>query len=109
MANESKRFKIEQIDRYEEQILKEEKTITEKTHELGFTAASMVFSISTTASGIYNDTLYLVVLFIGLLNAGISAHSLKYLIASISRKTALQAKLEELKMEENNESRDKVR
>lgn len=109
MTNENKKFRIKQIDRYEEQISEEERNATKQTFLFGLSSAAMVSCLSTQGYLDPNTTIHFIELFLGLLNAGISAHSLKYLIASISRKTALQAKLEELKIEENNESRDKVR
>lgn len=109
MTNENKRFRIEQIDRYEEQISQEEKNTTRKTFLLGLTTAAMVGSISESASLDPHTINHFLGLFLGLINAGTSVYYLKNLIESINRKTALQTKLEELKMKENNETGDKER
>lgn len=109
MTNENKKFRIEQIDRYEEQISEEERNATKQTFLFGLSSAAMVSCLSTQGYLDPNTTIHFIELFLGLLNAGMGAHSLKSLIVSISRKTALQEKLEELKMEESNENEGKKR
>ena len=101
MTNENKKFRVEQIDRYEEQISEEKRNATKQTFLFGLSSAAMVSCLSTQGYLDPNTTIHFISLFLGVINAGISAHSLKSLIESISRKTALQVKLEELKMEES--------
>lgn len=110
MTNEQRRFRIEKIDSYEQQISQEKKIAAKKTFLFGLAAAGMACAFSgVMISSNIEATESLVNLCIGLLNAGYSAYNLKGLIEAINRKTMLQGKVEdvnfELNMPENNESR----
>lgn len=109
MTNELKRFKLEKIDNYKQQISQEERIAAHKTFTFGLAAAGMACAFSEISNSNTNEVLRLIDLCFGLLSTGVSAYSLKRIIESISRKTMLQGKVEdinfELNMVENDESR----
>lgn len=109
MTNEQKRFKIQKIESYKKQISEENKESTKKTFLFGFAAAAALCTFTAAAHSNTNDALGLVNMSLGLVNTGLSAYHLKGLIESISKKTNLQSKVEdinnELEMPENEESR----
>lgn len=109
MTNEQKRFKIQKIESYEEQISQENKESIKKTFLFGFVAAGAFCAFSGVANANTNSALQLIEIFLGLTNTGLGAYYLKGLIESISRKTNLQSKIEdinsELEMPKNEESR----
>ncbi len=109
MTNEQKRFKIQKIESYEKQISEENKKSIEKTFLFGLAAAAALCTFTSAAHATTNNALGLVCMSFGLANTGLSAYHLKGLIESISKKTNLQSKVEdinnELEMPENEESR----
>ena len=106
MTNEQKRFKIQKIESYEKQISEENKEATKKTFLFGLAAAATLCFFAATAHDNINNALNMP---FGLVSTGLSVYHLKGLIESISKKTNLQSKIEninsELEMPENEESR----
>ena len=109
MTNEQKRFKIQKIESYEKQISEENKEATKKTFLFGLAAAAALCFFAATAHENIDNALRLVNMPFGLVSTGLSVYHLKGLIESISKKTNLQSKVEdinsELEMPENEESR----
>lgn len=115
MTDEQKRFKIQKIEHYNEQISQENKETIKNTFSLGLAVAGTVCFFKTIPNVNYNEAFQLICLSLGLANIGYSAYSLKNLMESISRKTNLQSKAddinseleisEELEMSEGKESR----
>ena len=109
MTNEQKRFKIQKIESYEKQISEENKESVRKTFLFGLAAAAALCTFTAAAHANTDNPLQLVNISFGLANTGLGAYHLKGLIESISRKTNLQSKVEdinsELEMPENEESR----
>ncbi len=109
MTDEQKRFKIQKKESYEEQISQENKRSTQKTFLFGLAAAAALCNFTAVANAKVDNVLQLVNFFLGLTNTGLGAYQLKGLIESISRKTNLQSKVEdinsELEMHENEESK----
>ncbi len=109
MTNEQKRFKIQKKESYEKQISEENKEITKKTFLFGLAAAAALCTFTAVAHAATNNTLGLANMYFGLVNTGLGAYQLKGLIESISKKTNLQSKVEdinnELEMPKNEESR----
>ena len=108
MTDEQKRFKIQKIESYEEQISQENKEAILKTFLLGLVAAGTLH-VFTTAANANSDIDKILLHSAGLLETYSCAYVLKGLIESIIRKTNLQNKIEdinsELEMPENKESR----
>ena len=105
MTEEEKRFKIQKIESYEKEISKENKESINKTFLFGLSAAAAfcAFYVDTITETSYNSQL----IFLGLADAGFSAYHLIGLIESISRKTNLQSKIENINSElERLESRE---
>lgn len=109
MTEEQKKFKILKRTSYEEQISQENKESTKKTFLFGLFAAAALCAFSTAACANVDRTLGFINIFLGSVNTGLGAYNLKGLIESISKKTKLQMKVEdinsELEMPENEESR----
>ena len=108
MTNEQKRFKIQKIESYEEQISQENKKSTQKTFLFGLAAAAALCTFTVAANANTDNASQLMNVSIGLASTGLGAYHLKGLIESINRKTNLQSKVEdinsELEMPENEES-----
>ena len=106
MTDEQKRFKIQKIESYKEQISQEDKELTKKTFLLGFTAVAAV-CVFVAAPYVTDDTLRFTDIFMGVANISFIPVHLKRLIESISKKTNLQSKIDdinnELEMSENEE------
>ena len=113
MTNEQKRFKIRKIESYEKQISQENKNSTEQTYLLGLAAAAALCTFSAAANANTNVVVRIIDILLGSANTVCSAYQLKLLIESISRKTNLQSKVEdiksELEMSKNEESRVRKR
>lgn len=109
MTNEQKRFKIQKIESYKEQISEENKESTKKTFLFGLAAAAALCTFTAAANASTDTASQVINASWGVLNTSLSAYQLKGLIESISRKTNLQSKVEdicsELEMPENEESR----
>ena len=109
MVEEQKKFKILKRTSYEEQISQESKEATKNTFLFGLAAAAALCFFTVTAHENTDNALRLMHMSFGLLSTGLSVYHLKGLIESISKKTNLQSKVEdinsELEMLENEESR----
>ena len=106
MTDKQKRFKIQKIESYKEQISQEGKELTKKTFLLGFTAVAAV-CVFVAASYTTDNTSRFTDIFMGIANTSLIPFHLKGLIESISKKTNLQSKIDdinnELEMPENEE------
>ena len=108
MTDEQKRFKIQKIYNYEEQVSYENKESIKKTFLLGIVAVAVwltlafLFSVTNSINKIVSD-------FVAIAGPGFGVYYLKGLIESICRKTNLESKIEdlrsELQMPESQESR----
>lgn len=107
MINEQKRFKIQKIESYKEQISQENKESTTKTFFFGLAAVAALCAFNADAN---TETDRFLQFYAVLANTGLGAYHLKGLIESICKKTNLQSKIEdinnELELSENEESRD---
>ena len=98
MTDEQKRFKIQKKEHYNEQISQENKEAIKNTFLLGITAVgAMVYY--TAMPNERNEIIQYIYLSLGLADMGLSAYWLKNLIESISRKTNLENKVDDIKSE----------
>lgn len=108
MTDEQKRFKIQKIEYYNEQISQENKESIKNTFLLGITAVGTICYF-TAIPNERDEIFRLIYFFTGLTEMGLSSYWLKNLIESISRKTNLENKVDdinrELEMLEGKESR----
>lgn len=108
MTDEQKRFKIQKIYNYEEQVSYENKESIKKTFLLGI-AAVAVWSTLAFPETDTNSINKIVSDFVAIAGPGFGVYYLKGLIESICRKTNLESKIEdlrsELQMPESQESR----
>ena len=98
MTEEQKRYKILKRTSYEEQISYENKIATLKTFSLGISSAASLIGLAGLVTHAYIGT-KLIDLTVGLLNTGFCAYHINGLMNSISRKTMLQGKIEEINEE----------
>ena len=98
MMEEEKRFKIKKLESYEGQIVSENKNVTQYTFWLGVSAlaATSLFISNTLPDPLFPETVNSL---LGVVNIGIAIDYLKDLILSISRKTMLESKKEEIETE----------
>ena len=98
MTDEQKRFKIQKIEHYNEQISQENKEAIKHTFLLGISSVgAMVYY--TAMPNERNEIIQYIYLSLGLADMGLSAYWLKNLIESISRKTNLENKVDDIKSE----------
>ena len=98
MTEEQKRFKILKRTSYEEQISHENKITTLKTISLGLSAAASLIAAAGVVQHTYLET-KLIDIALLILTTCTNAHILKGLMKSISRKTMLQGKVEDINTE----------
>lgn len=110
MSEEEKRFKIKKKESYESQITEEKRNAVVKTFLLGLWVIAACASYVSAAR--QNDAgLALYRLSLGMIDSGFAISKLKKLLESISRKTMLEGKVEdivsELELSEIEEERGK--
>lgn len=99
MKNEEKRFKIEKIESYEEQISKEKKDAKVYTFAIGFTAIATIHMFCEAANPDLNSSLENLCYLASFGGACISSYNLKCMIESLLKKTMLEGKIEDIKIE----------
>lgn len=108
MTEEQKRFKITKKESYEKQISQEKKNATYRTFLVGLSSAATLVGFLTATRDI-GLSMRAACTAIGISNAGLAAYGLRSVMESISRKTMLEGKIEdintELEMPENLENR----
>lgn len=110
MKPEEKIFKIKIIESYQKQINQEKENITTNSIVFGLTAVAAVVALGTSALPNMQFNIRILDLLFCAGDTALGAYRLKELIESISKKTMLQSKIEdinnELLLTESNEEKN---
>ena len=99
MTEQERRFKVTKIDKYNSQILTEEGKIGQKSIGVLITAILAIDFIAKTTALTPSDAMFYIDSVLGGTSAIGSLTFLKGMITSISKKTTLESKVEDLKEE----------
>lgn len=113
MTNEEKRFKIEKIKKYEDQLSLANSNAIKNTFLMGTFAIASAIGFSTFASPLINETISIIETLIAPATMAFAIYYLKRMLEAISKKTTLTIKIEDMKDElefiEQEEKRGKTK
>lgn len=99
MTNEEKRFKVEKVKKYERELSSENRQSIKKTFLMGMSSLAAAACFSTLTKQNADETIKIISMILGSANIGFAICNLRGMLETVSKKTVLKTKIEDINEE----------